>query len=293
MGDIGYGYGSEWHLLRVLGRHQQHFNRQIEAITVLKDCGAKVMEWLDFGFSPTHWTLDEELKGVDFLQHERPEVWQAWFDHWPDHQQGQRNPPNWDAVGKIRINGEDEYLLVEAKAHTQELKSGGCGAQGESRRMIRNRLGETFMWVAGIHQIQWQPEEGIADDVERLLGQYYQYANRLAVLRFLRMHKVRARLLFVYFCGDQSTDPGAVCPADEAGWQPFLTSMNEELLIQDGLGEEATPLVHKLFINVAPGRGTPPLQRNPWWSPRRPGKAPPWTCPAECSEHHVHPGVHD
>lgn len=74
MGDIGYGYGSEWHLLRYLGRHQNDLNREIEKESKLQALDARVMDWLDFLFS-NHWTLDGEWRKVDFWPRKTRHAW--------------------------------------------------------------------------------------------------------------------------------------------------------------------------------------------------------------------------
>jgi len=64
MGKIGYGYGSEWHLLRYLGYHRKFFSEQI-----LQLIGGQRLEWLDFNFSKVNDTLkrDRELVGLEFI----------------------------------------------------------------------------------------------------------------------------------------------------------------------------------------------------------------------------------
>lgn len=47
MGKIGHGYGSEWHLLRYLGRHRNLLDNAVRDAT---RCGR--FDWLDFGFDP-------------------------------------------------------------------------------------------------------------------------------------------------------------------------------------------------------------------------------------------------
>ncbi len=55
MGDMRFGYGSEWHLLRFLGRHRNYLNQQI--LKVMGSEGCCRIEWLDFNFSPTRKLL--------------------------------------------------------------------------------------------------------------------------------------------------------------------------------------------------------------------------------------------
>jgi hypothetical protein len=50
MAKIGYGYGSECHLLRWMGRHRKAFDKTM-LNTVGTSSNEKEIEWLDFGFS--------------------------------------------------------------------------------------------------------------------------------------------------------------------------------------------------------------------------------------------------
>lgn len=55
----------------------------------------------------------------------------------------------------------------------------------------------------------------------RWTATYYQYANRLATLWFLREQGVGARLVSVYFVGDRFPDR-TPCPASRAEWLALI-----------------------------------------------------------------------
>jgi hypothetical protein len=231
MGKIGYGYGSEWHLLRYLGYHRDELSGM-----VLKETGGEFITWLDFGYKQTAAPLnyDRELVGLDFIHD--AEVIRLWKAFWP--QTG--NAQNWDAVGKIEFGNHEEWLLVEAKAHLYEVVS-HCGAKSEN----------------SLDQIKLALEKTMRDfcdppiKVENWLSPYYQYANRLAVLFFL-MREVQpvipARLLFIYFTGDQRKDE--VCPKGKEEWQIVIEEMEERLGVNPV--KELTQRVHHLFLPVNP-----------------------------------------
>src|ERR1051326_2156843 len=85
---MGNGHGSEFHLLRYLGRHRRFLNREIE-----KSTGGRVADWLDFPCGNTDSTvLDSEWRGLDFVSDE-PVLHSYRTSFWP--QTG--NLPNWDA----------------------------------------------------------------------------------------------------------------------------------------------------------------------------------------------------
>jgi hypothetical protein len=232
MAEMGDGYGSECHLLRYLGRHRCCFDDRVRSAT-----GASVVRWRDFHFDPTKRWPDGEWKGVDFLRPDHPASL-AWSGAWP--QRG--NPPNWDAVGVATINGKDEWLLVEAKAHIGEMVS-DCHAKEESGLpIIRATLADVKRALDVPEACDW-------------LKRYYQYANRLAVLRLLLCNKVPARLLFIYFVGDKRSD-GISCPQNKVEWESALKEQATWLGLKDG--HMLSNRIHTLFIPTHSGGGAMP-----------------------------------
>lgn len=223
MGNIGYGYGSEWHLLWYLGRHRAELNEVIRRIT-----GANNVEWLDLPKQEVaRGLIDAEWKGLDFVA--EPEILNQGREFWPQ----RAGIQNWDAVARINVDGRDEWLLVEAKGHCAEIGS-SCGAKPEGGfEQIRHVLDLTKRALGVDASRDW-------------LNGYYQFCNRLAVLQFLESRDIRARLLFVYFTGDVAG--GRDCPKDESGWWPAIEAQDGHV----GLPTEH-PLkgrIHKLFLPV-------------------------------------------
>ena len=65
MGHLGYGYGSEFQLLRFMGRHRNLLDDEIKKqINIVGD-----IKWLDFEFTDLRNSLigDKELTGLQFL----------------------------------------------------------------------------------------------------------------------------------------------------------------------------------------------------------------------------------
>lgn len=226
------GYGSEWHMLRFLGRHRAHLTKEVLAVT-----GGDALEWLDFGFTPgisrSDSYGDSEITGLEFLSPTDPArlAWGLW---WP--QRGAVH--HWDAVGIHTHKGVHEWLLVEAKGNIEELES-HCGAkpasEGGGRDRIEGCLAATraTLGITGIPPDHW-------------LSPYYQYANRLAMLHFLSTEKVPARLLFIYFVGDSTEN--VHCPSSAAEWAAPLQKMKDHL----GLPKSGPllPHIHELFLPV-------------------------------------------
>jgi len=234
MGKMGNGYGSEFHLLRFLGYHRDKLNDEIKQVT-----GGRVIDWLDFGFGGGG-KLDSEWKGVDFVNSPSG-VKSAWQAFWP--QSG--NVPNWDAVGRLESNSATEYLLVEAKAHAEELQS-SCAAKGTEKQGGLNKIKDALQTTITTN--------GFGVDVNRWLRPYYQYTNRLAHLHFLIQHGIPARLVFIYFCGDDwkgrnlPNGKPPTCPKEANKWAIPLQRMYRHLGLSGQSNLEQR--VHKVFLNV-------------------------------------------
>ena len=224
MGQIGHGYGSEWHLLRFLGRHRNHLDRLI-----LAKLPGNRLDWLDHDFDPTQFTGDRERVGLGFLPEDHP-ARISWSQVWP----GSGNSQNWDAVARIDGRG---WLLVEAKANLEEIRS-SCGAKSDrSKTMIEAALSRTRESVG-------------ASPISNWTAPYYQYANRLVVLDHLVRHGEDAHLLFIYFCGDRG-GTRRNCPLDPAGWSEALNHQHRALGLPDR--HPLLDRVHRLFVDVLPG----------------------------------------
>jgi hypothetical protein len=231
MGTIGHGYGSEFHLLRYLGYHRRDLNHAIEQLI-----SGRVVGWLDFRFDARKEFphLDSEWRGLEFLGPDSI-VQAAWSKFWP--QTG--NPPNWDAIGLLQLDWQMEFILVEAKAHIEEVRS-DCGAREEGGR---NKIRDAFADTIRDHALNASPEQWLTP--------YYQYANRLATLHFLLKQKVPSRLLFIYFLGDDPHSYGSpvTCPKDEQQWREgCLGDVYRQLGISGG--SELEGRVHTLFLPV-------------------------------------------
>jgi len=236
MGKMGNGYGSEFHLLRYLGYHRNELGRELEKAT-----GGRVIEWLDFAFGGEE-KLDREWKGVDVVD-PASGVKSAWQEFWP--QSG--NVPNWDAVGRLESNSGIEWLLVEAKAHVEELQS-SCMAKEAKKEGGLDKIKDALKTTINANRF--------AADVDGWLRPYYQCANRLAHLHFLIEHGILARLVFIYFCGDNwggktlSNGRPPICPKDANGWATPLQRMHSHLGLSGRSKLEER--VHKVFLRVSP-----------------------------------------
>lgn len=232
MSRIGYGYGSEWHLLRYLGYQRAALSR-----TVAQATSATTVEWLDMPDTPSGET--QEWEGIAFLGIDAV-IQQRWTTFWPQRGSAQR----WDAVARLHGPAGDEWLLVEAKAHVCELHA-PCQAKAAASIAQIDRAFDTTRRSVGATTVPSAAWRGL----------YYQYANRLAALHFL-MHNcgppIPTRLLCIYFYGD--AHPRINGPAHAEAWKPALAAMRREL----GIDEQAPLMqrVHHLFLGCVISTGS-------------------------------------
>lgn len=226
MAAIGDGYGSECHLLRYLGRHREQLNTAVLAAT-----GAARLRWIDYPFEPSQKWKDGRWSGLNFL----PEKEKA-RKKWPGFLPAQDKLQNWDAVGLAEIDGEVEWILVEAKAHLGELRSDCLASAGNGLGPIREALAEIKKDLGVREILDWQ-------------NGFYQYCNRIAALWFLRRHKVKARLLFIYFTGDEFPMHAFECPEDRDGWQDALQERRKHVGLPDD--HPFVDRMHEIFLPVA------------------------------------------
>jgi hypothetical protein len=127
---------------------------------------------------------------------------------------------NGDAVADIPgPDGARGVLLVEGKSHEAELSSPKTEARGESLETIRRALDETKGHLGVPEEVEWT-------------GRYYQLANRLAFLYYLRVRRsLPAWLLSIYFLGDRFESGGReiVGPTDPEGWREPMKVAEEYL----------------------------------------------------------------
>jgi hypothetical protein len=107
--------------------------------------------------------------------------------------------PQWDALAR---SDKGDVFLVEAKAHVGELCSPATGASQGSRQQIADALQQTIEFLGAKPRAAWT-------------DCFYQLANRLAHLVFLRKNNMPAWLVLINFV--QDAEMGG--PASEAEWR--------------------------------------------------------------------------
>ena len=176
MAQIGYGYGSEYQLLRFLGHHRHELEKKIT-----EQIGQGIFDWVDFEYANPKKVLsgDKEITGLGFLEKLYPDQYlqvEAEYKTYIKKSDWQ----NWDAI--FTHNGI--LYLVEAKAHVSELSSGKEEHGDSSKELILQYFESLFRELP----------------VSRAwLQEYYQLANRLATAALLNKHGIRTKVLYLYF----------------------------------------------------------------------------------------------
>ena len=111
--------------------------------------------------------------------------------------------PQWDALG---TSDAGDVLLVEAKAHVEELCSPATSASPTSRKQIERALAATIKTCRAQPRVAWTEL-------------FYQLGNRIAHLKFLRDAGVKAWLVLVNFTGDHEMNG----PNARAEWEAAYT----------------------------------------------------------------------
>jgi len=138
--------------------------------------------------------------------------------------------PVWDGLG-VNVDTKERFL-VEAKAHIPELVSSPSGAKGASLLQIRTQLTRLKRALGSGAPADWS-------------GTFYQYANRLAFLSWLRDNGELAFLVSIYFTNAPDVPKP---PPTKEQWEGALTVLRSYLgLGRHGLKEH----VVDVFIDTA------------------------------------------
>lgn len=229
MGKMALGYGSEFHLLRWIGRHRNEFDKRVKSLL-----GVNNISWLDFDFDNNNNKLipDKELIGLSFLENDsnNTSVLSKWKEEWP--QSG--NSMNWDLVGFTVQDDIKTWILVEAKAHIGELEQ---KCEATSRNSI-TKIEKALTNAAennGIKILSNNP----------WTKKNYQLANRIYILDLLKRYGIKAKLINIYFIGDMIFK-SRKSPQSEEEWYEKVDNMKKYLNIDESKSID----ILDLYLNI-------------------------------------------
>jgi hypothetical protein len=144
-------------------------------------------------------------------------------EFWP------KRGPNWDGLG---VSDSGNRFLIEAKSHIQEMVSSPCKASKPSLDLIKKSLEETQKFCNANSNLNWN-------------SYFYQYFNRLAHLKFLRVDRsVEAYLVFLYFVNDTKMKHHA----NEDKWKGAIELFHSYAGLKR---TKLTPYIVDVFIDVS------------------------------------------
>ena len=130
----------------------------------------------------------------------------SFYDFWPS------NQPQWDAIGMTK----DEIVLVEAKAHLQELNSNLSAKSEESKMLINESMKKVFnKYFSNGNFDKWTRG-------------YYQLGNRLTFLKMmndlLEADGRKVKLVLLNVVGDHTYRP-----TSETEWKKSYRDIFKEV----------------------------------------------------------------
>ena len=177
------------------------------------------LEWLS-PLSSDEYSEYQDGSCLDKLK--LPNLKTALSDYWPN------RGAVWDGLA---LSG-DAVVLVEAKAHIPEFFSPATGAKAPSSvAKINSALEETSQALDAKPLADWSKT-------------YFQYANRLAFLHFLRCEGVNAHLLFVDFIEDREMKG----PVSAEVWKTAFASADYVLGLRGR--HKYTKYIHHVYPSV-------------------------------------------
>ena len=219
-------HGSQKYLQDLVNNTPNYLNDLIlSKSTSLSDYSNGEIEWV----SPLKEENYKEYRDDQFLWPIR----QAWYykklgEFWPS------IGPQWDALAIVYgADGSEGVILAEAKANTSELGDYKYACQAESQNSIA-KIQASFRIV----------KEALGADINSdWLGDYYQYANRIAHLYFLQeICEVPTWLVYTYFVnGWENEDPSMA-----QHWKESIANIYKRL------GLPANHLLSDRLINIFP-----------------------------------------
>ncbi len=196
-------HGSQKDLQLVANQYQDLFNQELSKIM---NKSIK-LEWL----SPLKDDEYAEYVDQDFINRLgiNSKIIKPLKEFWPN------NGAHWDGLAK----GNETIFLMEAKAHISEQMIETTGASSEkSIALIEKSLEDTKTFL------------NVKSDVSWCKDNYYQYANRIAHLYYLReINKIDAHLLFIYFLNDKTVTGKAETKED---WEKAINEVYKNLKLE-------------------------------------------------------------
>lgn len=212
-------HGSQKDLQILANQHQDILNHELSKILnkTIK------LEWL----SPLKDDDYAEYVDQDFINRLdiNSRIIKPLNDFWPN------GGANWDGLAK----DNETIFLIEAKAHiSEQMIESTVATSIESINLIKKSLEETKAFLDVKSDVSWCKEN------------YYQYANRIAHLYYLReINKIDAHLLFIYFLNDKTVTGKSETKED---WKQAINDVYKKLELEKN--NKLSDFIHNIFIDT-------------------------------------------
>jgi hypothetical protein len=128
------------------------------------------------------------------------------------------NTPNWDLVANCAIDDKPGLLLVEAKAHSNELKTGGKTNNGRTNQENHRRIAEAIDEANNGLQAARPGSWALSRDSHYQLSNRFAWAWKIATLR------IPVVLLYLGFLDADEVEDCGQPFRDAAGWDSCVRS---------------------------------------------------------------------
>lgn len=165
--------------------------------------GLGPITWL----SPLRGETYKEYKLNEESMLQRLNLSKADFNFWP------QNQPQWDAIG---VAEDGTIILVEAKAHIEELRSSLGAKSNESLQRITTAMKEVFEIMNHLGNGQF----------DSWIKKYYQLGNRLTYIEKLNeMPHQKAKLVLLNIVDDPTYES-----TSKEAWQQHTKAVFKEII---------------------------------------------------------------
>lgn len=212
--------GSRMHILDWI--ESSNFLGEINQL--LHPTGAKVTEsdkWLPTGHEYPHESKLNEF-GPKYMKD--CINWKSLNNWWLQHKRG-ANTPNWDFVSTCTIERKKGLVLVEAKAHENELKK-------EGKKLDVNASRESRENHAQITRAIEEAREALSDEVQGVnirIDRAYQLSNRIAYAWKLSSMGLPVVLIYLGFLQDDEIANVGQPFRNESHWRQVLNKHMENI----------------------------------------------------------------
>lgn len=155
-------------------------------------------------------------------------VQQQLSDWWLVHKRG-ANVPNWDLAATCSIGGRRGLVLVEAKAHENELSPAGKELKASASANSQENHG----WIGQAIEEAREALDRIMPGVRISRDSHYQLSNRVAFAWKLASLGVPSILMYLGFIGDEGIADVGPHFRSEAHWQETVWDYMKQVLPSD------------------------------------------------------------